>query len=564
VLKYWKLKKTDPALARKLSHEASLSPLLAQLLINRSIIDARSAFSFLSPQLKELHEPLGLKDMDRAIERIKKALRDGERILIFGDYDVDGLTSTALLMSALKGFGADAHTYIPDRIREGYGLNENAIDAARKVGATLLIAVDCGTNAHSVISKLRECAIDVIVIDHHEPSSDKSPDAILINPLRGGCTYPYKHLAGVGLAYKVLMALDEEFSVDSKECLDLVALGTICDVVPMIAENRILAKEGLGVLRRTKKPGLLAIIDEARITPERLTAYHAGYVIGPRLNAQGRLHTAQRSLQILLTNSKAEAKELASTLSIDNTERQKTQAQVLKQALDKISGEVNFAEDRAIVLYDEKWHPGVIGIVASKIVDRFYRPCILIAGNGPACRGSGRSIPNFNLVKALEHCKEHLLGYGGHKSACGLTIAPANLDSFKRALNEFANRDLLPSDLIPTIEVDADFPICDLGPELAGELDRLSPFGHGNSRPLLLSRNLKLKSRPVLSGKKRVSFWVTDGKKTFEAVTFDSDLSADAMASDTFDIVYSPTLDSWHGRDFVRLELKDLRPTTMD
>ncbi|MFH1407120.1 MAG: single-stranded-DNA-specific exonuclease RecJ [Candidatus Omnitrophota bacterium] len=562
--KNWHVKKINPALSRKLSHELSISPVLAQLLINRSVTDARNAKSFLNPQLEDLHEPFRLKDMDRALERLKKAVNKREKILIFGDYDVDGLTSSVVLMRALNKLGAEVYTYIPHRVKEGYGLNDNALKQACKIGASLVVCVDCGTNEHGIISKLKRTKIDTIVVDHHEPSSENLQDGVLINPLRRGCSYPYKYLSAAGLVYKLTQALDKEFSIGAEADLDLVALGTVCDVSPMSGENRILTTHGLNRLRHTDKVGLLALMDVARIAAKRIAAHHLGYILGPRLNAQGRLDSAEKSLRILSTDSPDEAKELASVLHLDNAQRQKIEARILTQALEKIQSKINFAKEKIIVLDDERWHPGVIGIVASKIVDAFYRPAILIVRLDGISRGSGRSIDGFDLMEALTHCKKYLAGFGGHEAACGLTIHPENITKFREAINEFAQDKLLPSQLSAIINIDMEIALAELRPDLVYQIEKLSPFGPENPKPLFLSRNLKLKSKPKYCGRKTVKFWVTDGKRTFEAISFGRDLPGDFESAGNLDIIYSPTLDGWQGQTFIQLEVEDMRPATSD
>ena len=561
--KKWNIRQQDLLVQRLLTEELSISPVMAQIFINRSIRTPQEADFFLNPSLLNLHDPMLMKGMKDAVSRIKQAIQKKEKILVYGDYDVDGISAAALLTLTLKRLRADVASHIPNRLDDGYGLNEKAVSLIHKKGIELLITVDCGITAIPEIKSLRELGIDTIITDHHTPD-EKLPDAdMILNPLQKGCPYPDKNLAGVGIAFKLaagLLGKDDDWLYQQ---LDLVCLGTIADVVPLIGENRILVKNGLNELTHTKKQGLKALIEQASLKDKNITSYYVGYILGPRINATGRLGSPQTSLDLLLTDDKNKAEELAKKLCAENKNRQKMEELVLKQAMAKVERDIDFKHHRVIVLEDESWHKGVIGIVASRLVDRFYRPTVIISIDGNEGRGSCRSIRNFNLFDALSGCSQHLKNYGGHSYAAGLTIEKSRLDDFRQTINDIANKRILPQDLIPCVNIDAEIPISALSHKLLKELEGLSPFGIGNPRPVFVSRNLKIRNIPQVLRRSTVKMWVTDGKVTAEAIGFNM---ADLMPSDPLnqkiDIAYSCELDTYKGISSIKLQLKDLHVCT--
>ena len=557
--KTWQIKQQDLLVQRLLTEELSISPIMAQILINRSIRTPKEADFFLNPSLLNLHDPMLMKGMKESVSRIKQAIQKKEKILVYGDYDVDGISATALLILTLKRLGTDVTSYIPNRLNDGYGLNEKAVSIIHKKGIELLITVDCGITAISEIKSLRELGIGTIVTDHHRPD-EKLPDAdIILNPLQKGCPYPDKNLAGVGVAFKLaagLLGKDDDWLYQQ---LDLVCLGTIADVVPLIGENRILVKNGLNELTHTKKQGLKALIEQAGLKGKDITSYYVGYILGPRINATGRLGSPHTSLELLLTDDIDKANELAKTLGVENKNRQKMEELVLRQAVARVERDIDFKNQRVIVLEDDSWHKGVIGIVASRLVDRFYRPTVIISIDGNEGRGSCRSIRNFNLFDALSDCSRHLKNYGGHSYAAGLTIEKNRLDDFRQTINDIANKRILPQDLIPCLNIDAEMPISALNQKLLKELDGLSPFGTGNPKPVFVSRNLKIRNIPQALRRSTIKMWVTDGKVTAEAIGFNM---ADFMPSDPLnqkiDIAYTYDLNVYKGITSIKLQLKDL------
>ncbi|MFH0731832.1 MAG: single-stranded-DNA-specific exonuclease RecJ [Candidatus Omnitrophota bacterium] len=565
MLKKWLIKEQNPKKQKVFSDELSLSQITSQILINRNIHAVKEALDFLKPSLLNLIDPFLMKDMRKAVSRIKKALEERQLIMIHGDYDVDGICATALLMIALKGLGAKVTHYIPDRVEEGYGINKNAIKLAISKKVKLFLSVDCGITASQQVRALNEAGIDAIITDHHQPSGELPKAHSILNPLQASCPYPYKNLAGVGVAFKLVTALYGEGADKIYEHLDLVSLGTISDVVPLTGENRILAKNGLIQLTHTKKKGLQALISVAKLKGKSMTAHYVGYILGPRINAAGRLQSADIALKLLLTDDAQEAQQLAQNLDAENRNRQKLEQTTLTQALAKIDRYVDFKEDRIIVLDDEGWHSGVIGIVASRIVDRFHRPTLIITTKGDhLAKGSGRSIRNFHLVEALGECGHLLQNFGGHQYAAGLTLRKSDLSDFRKLINQVAQGKIKTEDLIPTVDIDMEIDLSQLSDKIFKELDELMPFGIGNPKPVFATKNLSIKKQAQVVGKDTVKMWVTDGDKVCEAIGF---RMADIMPQDlenSIDLAYTPCLNTYKGVTSIQLQLKDMRVRKME
>jgi len=559
VQKNWRIKDPDPALRDRLSGLLNISKITAQLLVNRGIHTADIASDFLKCSLASCHDPFRLKDMDKAVSRIKKAIANGETILVYGDYDVDGMTGVAVLYSALKILGAKAESYIPNRVEEGYGLNNAAIKKCEKLGVTLIITVDCGITSFKEIEYAASLDIDVIVTDHHEILDSKVPRAYaVINPLQEGCKYPFKHLAGVGVAYKLVKALYEGTPHFAEDFLDLVSLGTVADIAPLVGENRVLTKHGLDELTRRQRVGLKALMDVAKLNGN-ISSGHIGFILGPRINAMGRVGSPQKALELLLTDDENAATEMAKILSTENRNRQKIEARILEEALAKVEREVNFKEHRVIVLASENWHPGVIGIVASRIADRFYRPAILISLDGKIGKGSGRSIDNFHLFEYLLRCKDLLAGFGGHEAACGITIEKSNIDEFRRLVNAEAFKDVDEKIFVPKLDIEMDVPLNTLSEDVIREIESLAPFGSENPRPVLSSKNVLVKDGPRQIGKSGFKIWVTDNCITCEAVSFGKGSMVMPTTGSDIDLAYIPSINNWQGVQSIQLELKDIK-----
>lgn len=558
--KIWQIKEEDSAAQKRLRESLSISPIIARLLVNRGIRTASEAEFFLSPSLLNLHDPFSMKSMPQAVSKIKKAIRRKKKILVYGDYDVDGISATALLVKVLKRLKADVDSYIPNRINEGYGLSRKAVASMGKKGIELIITVDCGITAVPEVEMVNSLGMEIIITDHHTPAQQLPDTDIILNPLQKGCPYPDKNLAGVGVVFKLVSALLSKDDDWLYQQLDLVCLGTVADVVPLIGENRILVSNGLTELTHTKKQGLRALIRHSYLTGKDITSYYVGYILSPRINASGRLGNHQASLDLLLTEDPEEADRLAGILTRENKQRQKMEDIVLRQAVSRIERDIDFAQQRVIVLEDDNWHKGVIGIVASRIADRFYRPTIMISMDGDTGRGSCRSIKSFNLFKALCECSGSLKDYGGHRYAAGLTIDRKRLEDFKNALNRVAHEKLVSEDLIPCVKIDKEIPIASLNETLLNELDGLAPFGLGNPRPVFSTKSLSIRNTPQIFRRSTLKMWVTDGKTTAEAIGFNM---ADCLPSNPLnqkiDIAYSCNLDTYKGITSIKLQLKDLR-----
>lgn len=554
--KIWKVKEPDIALQERLVRELGISAFLSQLLINRNITTACDAKSFLDSDINSLHNPGLLPDIAKAKNRIQKALKNKEKVLLFSDYDADGLTSLAVLKSAFDKLGLSHEHYLPHRLKEGYGLSAPSVKYAHSHRFSLVVTLDCGISNFKEIAELKGLNIDVIVIDHHQVVLRKLPAAYaIINPKRQGSQYPYQDLAGVGLSYKfasyLLNSLEEE-------TLDLVCLGTIADVVPLLGENRILIKEGLKCLNNTKRPGLKSLIDISGIKNKTLNTEHVSYILAPRINACGRIDSCEAAFELLLCSCDDKARLLAGELHSKNRERQSIQGKVLDEALSRLESEIDLREERVIVLHQDGWHRGVLGIVAAKIADRFYRPAIVISFTDEMGRGSGRSIENFHLFESLLECGQHLEGFGGHKRACGLSILKNNLEGFKKSINRIAQR-LSPEDLLPSLSIDLKIGLSDLGQNLLQEISLLEPFGQDNPKPLLVSYGLKIKSKPTILGRDTLKLWVSDGRVTYPAIGFGMGRYFDLVNSTpTVNLAYRISLDNWNGNSQLQLEIEDI------
>ncbi len=551
-MKRWIIAAADPA-AAALARDLRLPPPLAQTLINRGYRDAPAARQFLNPRLQQLADPFELPDMAVAVERVRIAIAGKERIVIYGDYDVDGITSSALLTRVLRAAGADVANFLPHRFDEGYGLSADGVARCMKEHRPqLLIAVDCGTTAVAEIAILKSQGVDVVVLDHHEPPEQLPECVALVNPKRGHAPTP---LASVGVAFKLAHALLKReralaVKIDLRDQLDLVALGTVADIVPLVGENRILVKAGLEWLAETDKPGLRALMNVAGVRGE-VQPGHIGFRLGPRLNAAGRLANAMAALELLLTEDADRARELAALLTNHNTERQQIEEQIVAEALTQAT---QYQDDRVLVLADDAWHAGVIGIVAQRVVQQFYRPTVIIGTEG---KGSCRSIAAFSIVAALRSCGPLLEKCGGHEMAAGLTIKPANIPKLRAALNEYAATVLKPDDLLPQVRVDAVVRLDDLDTEFFRHLKQFEPGGPENPTPCFAVEGVRLRGPPRVIGQKHLKFLVTDGDTTVEAVWWR--MAAVELPAGALDVAFVPELNEYRGEQIVQLNVRDAR-----
>ncbi|MBU1852626.1 MAG: single-stranded-DNA-specific exonuclease RecJ [Candidatus Omnitrophica bacterium] len=565
-MKRWSIRQIDTLRQKELSDALHISPIIAQLLINRGLDRIDKARTFLTGDVSELYDPFLMKGMPEAVRRIRQAIENKEKILIHGDYDVDGVTAIVLLVVTLRNFGIKPDYYIPDRLTEGYGLGEKGVSEAIKIGADLVITVDCGISSYEEVASLRAHNIDVIITDHHALPKLLPPAYTIINPLQKDCAYPDENLSGVSIAFKLCEALCSSFN--SKFIwgyLDLVSLGTVSDVAPLVGENRILVKEGFKLLKNgSSNKGIKALLEICGLLNKEIGSFEIGFILGPRINAIGRLGSAELACELLLADDTKEAEILAKKLNEANRQRQRIESTTLKEAVSKIDSQINFKDHKVIVLHSEDWHTGVIGIVASRLSDRFYRPTILISVKDGLGRGSGRSIENFHLFEALLGCEDVLKEFGGHKYACGLTILERNLASFRKTINEIADRVLTPEDLVSHIEIDMEIALSTLDYNIVDEVTNLQPFGEGNPQPLFCSRDLRL-VRPVqIIKNEHVKLWVTDGVKNFEAIGFglakDGNITKSLERDSKFDLCYSVSINTWQGLNRIQLKIEDIRP----
>ena len=555
--KILKISPQNKELQNSLSKSLGISKILSQLLINRGISSASAAKKFLKAELSDLLDPFSFPDMHKAVRLITESAKKKEKIMIFGDYDVDGVTSAALLKNTLARKGIKALHHLPHRVREGYGLNKNTLEMLKGYGIKLLVTADCGTSNFDEIKELNKHNIKVIVTDHHQPQGERVPSAsAIINPKLKNCAYKDKDLAGVGVAYKLCQALTGE---DLGEDLDLVSLGTIADVVPLMGENRIIAKVGLKKITQAKRIGIKALIEVSRIGKKEINSTFVSFILGPRINASGRMDTAETSFRLLTSNDKEEADQLAKTIDTYNRQRQKIESGIMEEAQAIIEGQMDFKERKVIVVAKEGWHQGVLGIVASKLMDRFYRPTIAISMTDRLCKGSGRSIKNFHLFSALMECEEFLENYGGHSHAVGLVVTRDNLEEFKDKINLLAKDRLSLEDLLPSLEVDMALNLSELSYSLVDELKRMEPFGSANPRPLFYTPGLKLKSEPAVLSRDTLKFWVTDGVLTYPVIGFGMGSFKNSLINAScVDLVYTPQIDNWRDDQAIILEAKDM------
>ncbi|MFO7900502.1 MAG: single-stranded-DNA-specific exonuclease RecJ [Planctomycetota bacterium] len=569
----WIVPEPDPARRAALAQDLGVSPITAQILLNRHVEDTASARKFLSPKLNDLAEPRLLPDLDAAVDRLDHAARHKENVVIYGDYDVDGASATALLVRFLRLAGLDVDYYIPHRIEEGYGLNVGAIDELRARGADLIITVDCGVSAVEETARAREAGIDIIVTDHHEPGDEIPPAVAVIDPKRTESLYPFRELSGVGVAFKLAWALAERFSPGRRmadrfrefllNSLGLVALGTVADMVPLLGENRVLAAYGLKMLSGTASPGLRALIDEAQLRRPRLSTRDIAFRLAPRLNAAGRMANARLAVELMITDDSIRARDIATELEQHNVARQKRQREMAEHAREMFLQQADAETARVIVLAHDDWHAGIVGIVASRLVDEFGRPTALIATGDGVGRGSARSVPGFHLFNALDGFRDRLLSFGGHEGAAGFQIAAADIPALREHLGAVAARQS-PETFQPALDVDAEIELRDISERLISELERLAPHGEANRPPLLVVHGVHVAGKPRLIGMKaqHVSFYVSDGRNSFRTVGFwmgERVYDAIVAGQRELSLAFSPRIDTWSGSGAVELHLKDAR-----
>lgn len=552
----WQLPGYPPGLPEELAGKLGIPLAVARLLVNRGIKGPEEGEAFLYPGLQGLHPPGQMKGLEPARDRLREALEKGQKITVYGDYDVDGVTGTAILVSLLQGLGGTVSYYIPDRFTEGYGLNRAALEKIQGEGTGLVITVDCGISAREEVEYAGSLGLDLIITDHHAPP-EELPRCLVVNPRQPGCTYPWKHLAGVGVAFKLAQLLLPREGWEGY--LDLVALGTIADVVPLQGENRCLVSLGLEQLNRTGRPGLQALGEVSGYQGRELLSRQVAFSLAPRINAAGRMARAGEAVELLLTPCPRRAGELARELDRLNGERKQVQGAFFQQVVAEIQAK-GLYRDRVLVAAGEGWHPGIIGITASRLAEEYYRPVVLISLEGDRGRGSARSIQGFDLFQAVQQCSHLLTRYGGHPQAAGLSLPRENLEGFQQAMNAVAQRDYPPSLWEPKISLEAELGEEDIDLELLGQLKRLEPFGYGNPSPLFQSNYLEIQEYSLVGReKKHLKLWLKGKVKVLESIFFhvQDDLNI-PLDQRKVSAAFSLEEDDWGGVPRPVLHLKDL------
>ncbi len=540
----------------------SLPDIVCRLLLIRGYVSAEEAKLFLRPKLERLHDPLGFLSMDKAVARLARAVREQELVFIHGDYDVDGICSTTILTRVIRELGGKAMSFIPRRIEDGYDLSDAGVEAALEAGSKVVVTCDCGTGAVAPIAKLCRSGVDVIVTDHHLPSGELPDCLSILNPRRIGCGYPDKDLAAVGVTFKLALGLAREMGANENfiwAMLDLVALATIADVAPLRGENRVFVRYGLKMLAETRNIGMRALLRAAGLDGKELTAGRIGFILAPRLNAAGRLGHAIRGVELLLTEDEHQANTIARELEELNQRRQEIDRATLEQAREKVLA-LDLDEVFSIVLADEAWHPGVIGIVASRLVEEFGRPTVLIALSGEQGKGSGRSIPKFDLHGALAQAREHLLRFGGHRAAAGVTIARDKVREFAARLNEIAHSVLTLEDLVPEIRVDLEVKIDGMDARLESLFRHFEPFGMGNPTPVLLARNVMIARPPRVVGQDGLKLVLDTGTGSLDAIGWGlADRAAQFQPGSKVDVAFRLERDDYRGESYLQARIADIR-----
>ena len=557
----WIVKEINNEKVELLKEKFNLSNLVAKILSNRNILGREmqedDIKKFLNPTRDDFYDPFLLPDMEQAVERIEQAINNNEKILIYGDYDADGITSTTILIKFFKEIGVEVDKYIPNRLEEGYGINNKALEEIKNRGIDLIITVDTGITANDQVKYANELGLDVIITDHHEPS-DEIPKAVaVIDAKRKNNKYPFNQLAGCGIAFKLTQAISIKRKLDPSKYLknlDIVSIGTISDLVPLVDENRVIVKLGLMLVKQTKNIGLRKLLLKSQLKEVDSTSISFG--ITPRINAAGRLGNQYDALNLFITEDVKEAERLSEVLNSYNIERQKIGNKIYEEAISQLKDE----EKNCIILGKEDWHHGVIGIVSSKITEKFNKPSILLCFENNIAKGSGRSVPGFDLYKAISSTKEYLLGFGGHTMACGLSLTVENFEKFKKEITKYIDENLDISKLEKEIYIDEILTIDDLDIEKIKELKSLEPFGEGNPEPIIMYENVEINGIRTLSENKHLKLSLKKNDKIIDAIGFNlGELVERYKIGDTIDVVGNIEINSFNGKDLIQIRLIDIR-----
>jgi single-stranded-DNA-specific exonuclease len=566
LIKRWTIKNVeDEYSVKSLADSLNISDILASLLVERNIKTFSEAKQFFRPTLESLHDPFLMDNMEEATTRLIEALTENQLICIYGDYDVDGTCATAVLYLFLKELEANVEYYIPKRLEEGYGLSKAAIDQVKEKGTSLLITVDCGITAIEETEYANQLGMDVIICDHHQPKEEIPNAVAVLDPLKPSCNYPFKYLSGAGVAFKLAQGTGERIGKRDLclQYLDLVALAGAADIVPLNDENRVLVAEGLNMINNNPRPAMEALIEISHLQPGQLNSGQVVFTIAPRINAVGRMGDAERAVELLITDDKNEAFKLARVLETENYERRKIDVETFDSAIEMVDNYLDKKNDFAIVLHYEDWHPGVIGIVASRLVEKYYRPTVLLTTIDGVAKGSARSITNFNIYEALEKCESLLIHFGGHRMAAGVAVELDKIEEFKEMFNNIVRETVTVDDLLPEIRIDSKLKFSEITPKFLKILEQFSPFGPGNMRPVFLSENVQISNTPRIVGTNHLllSLKQEGSERIFDCIGFNMGEFCDPIIKNNskIDVVFTIDRTVRDGRVFPQFRLKDIK-----
>lgn len=564
--KRWDILHANHEQIKSLQADLGIHPALCQILVQRNILDFQQAKDFFRPSLEQLHDPFLMKDMDKAVDRIQRALSNQEKILVFGDYDVDGTTAVAVMYQFIVSIHSEELTefYIPHRYREGYGVSKMGIDYAFEHGFTLIISLDCGIKSADLVAYAASLGIDFIICDHHLPDAVLPKAAAILNPKQKDCKYPYRELCGCGVGFKLIQALSTTRNIPPENChryLDLVATAIAADIVPMTGENRILAYHGLQQINQQPSPGIKCLIELGGIQ-STLTISNVVFVIAPRVNAAGRMDDARKAVLLFIEKDPNKAMELAKELHHDNSDRKEADSNITEEALDILSNTPDLADRKSTVVFQPHWHKGVVGIVASRLIEKHYKPTVVLTRSGDVVAGSARSVNGFNLHEAIHSCREHLLGYGGHFAAAGLSMLPEKVADFSRCFEEVVSQTIQPDSLLPTIAVDATIALKDIQPSLYRIIQQMEPFGPENLRPVFLATQVRDTGQSRLVKEEHLKIVVQQDGVTLSGIGFNmKHIFPLLQHQQPVDVLFSVDENHWNGQTTLQMRLIDLRPS---
>ncbi len=561
--KRWNILKADSATVTALQEQLKISPILCELLVQRGIVDFDAAKKFFRPQIEHLHSPWLMKDMKKAVERIQTAFDKEEKILVYGDYDVDGTTSVATLFQFLKELSPNIDYYIPHRYKEGYGISKIGIDFAKEHGFDLIISVDCGIKSTELISYAKELGMDFVICDHHLPDPIIPPAVAILNPKQLDCSYPFKELCGCGVVFKLITALAETYQLPSEsylQYLDLVMTAIAADIVPVVDENRTLSFFGLQKINENPCNGLKAILEQSKQNlPIKMSSLV--FTVSPRINAAGRMDDAKKAVQLFIEKDLTNARAIASLLQQDNLDRREADSTITEEALAQIENDPNHTQKKSSVVFQAHWHKGVVGIVASRLIEKHYKPTIVLTQSGEVIAGSARSVQGFNLYEALHACRAYLLGYGGHFAAAGMTLALDQLEAFKEAFEQSVAERITEEQLTPEITINSVLPLDNINMNFYQIISQMEPFGPDNMKPIFIAHKVQDTGYSKIVKDQHISCSFKQGKNTLRGIGYNMPQHMNVIQSGKpFDIVFQLQLNDWQGTQSVQLQIIDIKP----